>query len=350
MWEPSTNPNFKTLEIPETKQSPVSPSLLQLRPTDVYQRFAHVIEMQDAIISAWMHDNELAVTASSTNNSLKRALPCKEVTLSLNGQSPKKRRVTLSHINANPQNMPVITKDQSPRKTARTPSPRKRGAAIVNQIEEQLVTPRVQPHNMPLQFEPPSQTSYAEALNTRPDEPEAPQPGSLSRRTQSDSDALSTSKRSASPVKRVAALQDVGDGIFFQELSDNGAELGNEGQKLFLSLRDLSFGVAVLPAALEHELLPELQRIMPYQCNKADSRNHEELMAELDAVRQINRASRRCVKENESEPEWNNAVHGRLLRLALKSDSQVGFRYMYVNLSSQNHVQQLTALKYNSQN
>ncbi|KAF2650700.1 hypothetical protein K491DRAFT_697090 [Lophiostoma macrostomum CBS 122681] len=63
-----------------------------------------------------------------------------------------------------------------------------------------------------------------------------------------------------------------------------------------------------------------------------DSRSREELLAELETVRAINRASRRCVKDSESEPEWNSSVHGTLLRLALKKEDRAGFRYMYVDL------------------
>ncbi|KAH7111798.1 hypothetical protein B0J11DRAFT_190403 [Dendryphion nanum] len=59
-----------------------------------------------------------------------------------------------------------------------------------------------------------------------------------------------------------------------------------------------------------------------------DPRGREDLLVELDTVREINKASRRCVKENESEPEWNNSVHGALLRLALKNSNGASFRYI----------------------
>lgn len=162
-------------------------------------------------------------------------------------------------------------------------------------------------------------------------ESEIPQRRSPSRRAQTESDAPSTSKRSASPVKRVAALRDVGSGIFYQELSDNGAELGTEGQELFWLLQDSSLGIGALPAAIEAELLPELGRNRPFQMNTTDPRSREELLAELDTVRGINRASRRCVKDCESEPEWNNSVQGTLLRLALQNKHRAGFRYMYID-------------------
>jgi len=126
---------------------------------------------------------------------------------------------------------------------------------------------------------------------------------SPSRRAQTELDTPSTSKRSASPVKRVATLQDVSSGIFYQELSDNSAELGIEGQELFWLLQDSSLGIAALPSALKLKLLPELGRNRPFQIDTTDSRSREELLAELETVREINRASRRCVKESESEPE-----------------------------------------------
>ncbi|KAH8693313.1 hypothetical protein GQ44DRAFT_832798 [Phaeosphaeriaceae sp. PMI808] len=163
--------------------------------------------------------------------------------------------------------MPANAKDRSPSKRMRTPSPRKRGKYIPDDVENQLETLRAGPHLLPHCFDPPS--SYQEAC----------------------------------PVKRVAALQDVGSRIFYQELSDNGAELGAEGRKLFWLLQDSSLGVAVLPVALEAELPPELERIRPYQIDKADSRSRDELLAGLDAVRQINGASWRCVKDSKSEPE-----------------------------------------------
>ena len=56
----------------------------------------------------------------------------------------------------------------------------------------------------------------------------------------------------------------------------------------------------------------------------------EELNTELKAVRAINQQSRRCTDEHDHEPEWNNAVHGEVLRLALAREDGVGFRYMYV--------------------
>ncbi|KAF2175990.1 hypothetical protein K469DRAFT_700572 [Zopfia rhizophila CBS 207.26] len=51
-----------------------------------------------------------------------------------------------------------------------------------------------------------------------------------------------------------------------------------------------------------------------------DSRSRKELLAELMTIREMNGASPRCVKDSESELEWNNLVHGTLLRLALKND------------------------------
>jgi hypothetical protein len=200
------------------------------------RRYQRIIEMRPAVISAWQHDVAASAIAcldstSPPSNPLKRVHLFEETASPPNQQSPKRRRIALSNIVPNPQNMSANAKDRPPRKKTRTPSPQKRGKYIPDDIENQLGTPRARPHLLPHCFDPPS--SYQEALVADQDEPEPPQRRSPSRRAPSDSDAPSTSKRSASPVKRVAALQDVGGGIFYQELSDNGAELGTEGQKLF---------------------------------------------------------------------------------------------------------------------
>lgn len=227
-------------------------------------RYGRIIGMRSAVILAWQHDVAASVAACSESTpqrtGRKRSRLC-EATASSNQQSTKRRRVALSSITANPRNMSVPTKDRSPSKRTRASSPRKRGNNV-SDAEELEILP-TQSHPPTHHFDPPS--FYQEALAAEYDESEAPQRRSPSRRAQTESDAPSTSKRSASPVKRVAALQDVGSGIFYQELSDNGAELGTGGQELFWLLQDSSLGIAALPAALEPELLPELGRNRPFQ-------------------------------------------------------------------------------------
>lgn len=288
--------------------------------------------MRPAVISAWQHDVAASVAACSESTppltDRKRSRPY-EARAAPNQRSQKRPRVALSTIDANPRSMSAHTKGRSPSKRTRAPSPRKRGNHVPDDAEKEPEIAHPRPHPPIHHFDPPS--SYPEALATDYHESEVSRRSSPSRRARTESDAPSTPKRSASPVKRVAALQDVGSGIFYQELSDNGAELGTEGQQLFWSLQDSSLGIAALPSALEPELLPELGRNRPFQMDTTDSRSREELLTELESVREINRASRRCVKESESEPEWNSSVHGRLLHLALKNEDRAGFRYMYVH-------------------
>ncbi|KAF2453094.1 hypothetical protein BDY21DRAFT_357261 [Lineolata rhizophorae] len=286
--------------------------------------------MRSAVISAWQHD--VAASAAAYSGSTppptgrKRPHLSEPSETSSNQQSLKRRRVALSSIAINPRNVSAHTKDRSPSKRTRAPSPRKRGNNGSDVATKELGTPRTRSQPPIPRFDP--QSSYREALAADSDESEIPQPRSPSRPAQTESDAPSTSKRSTSPVKRVAALQDVGSGIFYRELSDNGTELGTEGQELFWLLQDSSLGIAALPAALEPELLPEQGRIRPFQIDTTDLRSRDELLAELETVREINRASRRCVRDSESEPEWNNSVHGTLLRLALRKEDRAGFRYI----------------------
>ena len=222
--------------------------------------------MRSAVISAWQHDVAASVAACSESTpsptGRKRLHLCMEATVSLNQQSPKRRRVALSSIAANPRNMSAHTKDRSPSKRTRAPSPQKRSNHVPDVAEKDLETTHARPHPPIRYFDPPS--SYQEALAAEYDELEISQRRSPSRRAQTESDTPSTSKRSASPVKRVTALQDVGSGIFYQELSDNSAELGIKRQELFWLLQDSSLRIAALPLALKLKLLPELGRNRPF--------------------------------------------------------------------------------------
>ncbi|KAF2005527.1 hypothetical protein P154DRAFT_312488 [Amniculicola lignicola CBS 123094] len=228
--------------------------------------------MRSAVISAWQHDVAASVAACSESTpsptGRKRFHLCEKAIASSNQQSTKRRRVALSSIAANSRNISAHTRDRSPSKRTRAPSPRKRGNNVPD-VAEELEIPLTRPQPPTHHFDPPS--LYKEALAAEYDESEIQQRRSPSRQAQTESDAPATLKRSASPVKRVAALQDVGSGIFYQELSDNGAELGTEGQELFWLLQDSSLGIAALPAALEPELLPELGRNRPFQMDTTDS-------------------------------------------------------------------------------
>ncbi|KAK7423043.1 hypothetical protein QQX98_001333 [Neonectria punicea] len=146
----------------------------------------------------------------------------------------------------------------------------------------------------------------------------------------------SLSKRSSSPVKRVAALRDVGGGITFQDLGTNKEHLGEGGKRLFLKLRDIADKMGILPNAIMDEISaadPELC-VRPFHL-KEDTRSNNVLLAELKDIQAITRRSLRCDRDLEGEAEWNNAVHSKILRSALgESDEEgedverVGMRYV----------------------
>ena len=82
-----------------------------------------------------------------------------------------------------------------------------------------------------------------------------------------------TSRRSASPVKRLALLSDLeDDGVFYQTLSETGAEMGARGSELLWALRDISDGEKTIPAVLRDELLPEMGRIKSSQLDSANQK------------------------------------------------------------------------------
>lgn len=114
-----------------------------------------------------------------------------------------------------------------------------------------------------------------------------------------------------------------------------GAELGQDGRELCRALLDVADKMEIFPAALPEDWLAPggddegLVCIRPHQRNINDCRTEVELLSELGAVKEINRASQRCSEDLDSEPEWNMAVHGPMLRLATGRGGQsVDFKYM----------------------
>ena len=56
--------------------------------------------------------------------------------------------------------------------------------------------------------------------------------------------------------------------------------------------------------------------------------NHD-FEAELAEAKDILRRAQKCRALQDAEPGWNEQVHSRVLELALKSQTSVGFQNMY---------------------
>lgn len=156
-------------------------------------------------------------------------------------------------------------------------------------------------------------------------------PSSLSSKSSMSKASSSPSKRSSSPVKRPTQLQDLAGGVSFKDLGGNAQYFGNCGRVLYKRLREVNSQVHILPAQIKPDVEDiELDEpVMSHQEDNDDLRTKKELLAEFDEVQQIVKRSRRCKAELEHEAEWNYAVHGRALRLAVgdKSD-RVDVRYV----------------------
>lgn len=59
-------------------------------------------------------------------------------------------------------------------------------------------------------------------------------------------------------------------------------------------------------------------------------RTAEELVCEFQDAIKIRDASLQCAQDDDSEAAWNDEVHSRVLKLALETCSQVGYKNMYV--------------------
>ncbi|KAK1764217.1 hypothetical protein QBC33DRAFT_547518 [Phialemonium atrogriseum] len=177
--------------------------------------------------------------------------------------------------------------------------------------------------------------TYPQLLASEPPPARSNSPSKGSRSESSTSGAPSSSRRSTSPIKRVAGLSSVGAGIFYKDMKRRGAELGPDGRELCRALLDVADKMEIFPAALPEDWLAPggddegLVCIRPHQRNSNDRRTEVELLSELGAVKEINRASQRCSEDLDSEPEWNMAVHGPMLRLAAGRGGQsVDFKYI----------------------
>lgn len=314
--------------------------------------------MRPAIIEAWIQDVNRAkptVSPRSAHETLTSPRHNPPVFDSPTTSPPAKRRRVLGDLPSSSLNSQIMMASQDPldasarkppRRSPRTPSPTKRQAAQKLDGEARIVeggglgdeTPRATKPRRGNTFAaherlvpsagaamPPHDT-YSDSL-ARAEPPEASLP---SRNTSSHTSTSGTSsfKRNSSPVKRTAALQDVGSGIHYRGLSDSGRELGTGNQKLLRDLRAAAEGIGVIPAAIANVVEDEI-RIRADTIDK-EATDVDFSREELRAVRKLNSASKRCERRFESEPEWNVAVHSVLLRLALGDDpsNPVVFRTM----------------------
>lgn len=60
----------------------------------------------------------------------------------------------------------------------------------------------------------------------------------------------------------------------------------------------------------------------------------QDLQAQLAEVKNILRRAQRTRALQDAEPGWNEQVHSRVLELALKGQTKIGFQNMYVSSPS----------------
>ncbi|KAJ9634087.1 hypothetical protein H2201_009118 [Coniosporium apollinis] len=70
-----------------------------------------------------------------------------------------------------------------------------------------------------------------------------------------------------------------------------------------------------------------MQSVFPHTYAEIQQdRPKEQLLQELREAIDIRRASRQCAEDHDSEAAWNDEVHSRVLRLALRPCSEVGYK------------------------
>ncbi|KID83773.1 hypothetical protein MGU_08964 [Metarhizium guizhouense ARSEF 977] len=141
--------------------------------------------------------------------------------------------------------------------------------------------------------------------------------------TTSTSSATS-SKRSKSPVKRVADLRRLG--VYFDTLSPTAEALGPEGQILFYDLSDMASGLGTIPKSLWDDS-PDFRNELGRKPHSSHFTDIDDLYQDFATIKKVVMGSRRCDKDLEPECEWNHAVHAKLLAHVFdKEDGAVGFR------------------------
>ncbi|KAF5022982.1 hypothetical protein F66182_4939 [Fusarium sp. NRRL 66182] len=150
-----------------------------------------------------------------------------------------------------------------------------------------------------------------------------------SRSSASKHSSASGSKRSSSPLKNMASLENAG--ITYEELSHKSL-LGLAGKELYQDLDIVSDHIGIFPAQICSDISEAMDHsvaIREHHKNMQDSRDIEQLRRELDEVNMIHELSGRCSSKKEGEVEWNNAVHSAVLRLVFGPNSiDIGWKYI----------------------
>ncbi|GKU14706.1 unnamed protein product [Fusarium langsethiae] len=150
-----------------------------------------------------------------------------------------------------------------------------------------------------------------------------------SRSSPSKHSSASGSKRSSSPLKNMASLENAG--ITYEELSHKSL-LGVAGKKLYQDLDIVSDHIGVFPAQICDDISEAMDHsvaIREHHKNVQDSRDIEQLRRELHEVKMIHELSGRCSSRKEGEAEWNNAVHSAVLRLVFGPNNfDIGWKYI----------------------
>ncbi|KAF2135139.1 uncharacterized protein K452DRAFT_239884 [Aplosporella prunicola CBS 121167] len=119
----------------------------------------------------------------------------------------------------------------------------------------------------------------------------------------------------------------VGEGFELKDLATHKGDLDATAREVLAELELIADGEEYVPRAIkdEFEAATEILPLRPY--NLADTAlSKQHLLAELDEAVEIQQESTRCSLDSVAEPDWNESVHCRILRLALKRNKAVQFR------------------------
>ncbi|KAK3311213.1 uncharacterized protein B0T15DRAFT_548523 [Chaetomium strumarium] len=170
--------------------------------------------------------------------------------------------------------------------------------------------------------------------------PRPPPASSSTQSTTTGSRVLSPSRRSKSPVKKVADLRYFTEPVTYCGLDDPGIQLPAEIQDLSNQIAVVAFGEGSLPTSIKARLLVQdtvhasspRERIPDfffgdYNGNGTDSATRDDaIRKDLDMHAQLMKviaATRQSVRWTRSEAAWNLYVHSLMLELALATVDNV---------------------------
>ncbi|KAJ9634659.1 hypothetical protein H2199_008944 [Coniosporium tulheliwenetii] len=135
----------------------------------------------------------------------------------------------------------------------------------------------------------------------------------------SSSAASGSPRRPKSPVKQLSDLQFASRPIVFGDIPD---ELPLDVADLYQRLKDISDGIGIAPAVIRDRIAAvggRKEPLRPWTTNDDIAISEADAEVELNEILEIREAASLCTAENLSEAAWNDEVHSRLLRLALRS-------------------------------